>query len=313
MITPQLRATLLQLKQQPDIKCDIPALLLPLEPHQRVGVAFECLAKRSLNLDFLGAGKTVMTIAMIAKLLETFRIQRTLIICQGGKRWDWQAELKRFTNQTAIIIDGDKRTRMNAWLASQPDASVTIAHYESVRSDMLDVHEVKTGGREKSHKVYNPSALLRMLKFDFIVFDEVTSFKTPNTTLHKALEALVDTANPEYRLGLSATVIQKTLTDLHSVMDIINPGLLGTRMEFEDRYVIKQMFSTFNGRRKMRFEKVIGTKNEEELAQIMAPYFIRREKEQVYAGKLKHVAKIRRVELTPPQLAAYKKVTASVE
>lgn len=309
---PTRRAALLKLKDQAQINCELPGLKLPLEKHQTVGVSFAVVGKRTLNLDFLGAGKTVTAIAADLKLRNMGEVDRTLVVCQGGKRWDWRDEYERFTDIPVYIIDGSKRQRAGTWLESQADSAVTIAHYQTVRGDFLTIEKVDVGNGY-FHKVPRASSLLQMLRYDFIIFDEVSIFKNWTTTLIQALQKLIEHTHPEYCLGLSATVIQKSLEDLHSIMSVIRPGLLGDRRLYEDTYCIKRQFSTYAGRRKIKFMKTIGFKNEDKLAEIMAPHFIRREKENVYAGRLKYVPKIRRVRLTKVQADAYKKLTGSVD
>lgn len=318
MMNDQKRAALLQIKQQTDIKADIPGLKMPLEPHQRVGVSFAVLAKRSLNLDFLGAGKTVTSVATDLKLRQMGQVERTLVICQGGKRWDWQYEYSRFTDIPTYLIDGNKQQRINSWMEAQSAGGVTIAHYNSVRGDFLTTEKVETGrfrqGKKEFHTVYQPASLLSMLRFDHIIIDEVTVFKSWDTALIRSLWALVTQTHPEFMLGLSATPIQKSLEDLHSIMSVIYPGLLGHREEFEQEYCIKKLFSTYGkGNRKHKFLKIVGFKNEDKLANIMAPYYLRREKEQVYSGRLKHIPKIRRVLLGKEQMDAYNKLQQQVD
>lgn len=312
-------AALLKIKAQEDIKVEIPGLKLPLEPHQRVAVAFMVLGEKTIDGDFLGAGKTVSAAATDLKLRSMSKVMRTLVVCQGGKRWDWQNEYKRFTDIPTYLIDGSKSSRTNSWLEAQAGFGVTIAHYQSVRGDFLITERVDSGkmkgGKKLYHTVYSPNSLLRMLKYDLIIFDEITVFKGWGTALIQALWALISATNPEFCIGLSATPIQKSIEDLHSIMSVIRPGYLGTREEFEDEYCIKRQFSTYIGKgsRKVRFMKTVGTKNEEKLKQLMNPVFIRREKDQVYAGKLKHVPKVRRVLLGPEQLKAYRVLQDKVD
>ena len=318
-MTPQRRAALLAIKQQKNIKVDIPGLRLPLEPHQNVGVAFGIAGKRGLNLDFLGAGKTVTSAAFDLKARMLGDVERTLVVCQGGKRWDWQNEMERFTGTPTYLIHGSKKERLNSWLEAQAAGGVTIAHYQSLRGDFLTTTKIDSGrmrkGKKVYHTVYEPSPLLAQMKFDCLILDEVSVFKTWNTALLQSLWALVSQCNPEYRLGLSATPIQKSLEDLHSIMSVIQPGLLGTREQFEEKYCVKRQFSTYVGRssRKVKFDKTVGFKNEDQLAAIMDPYYIRREKEEVYSGKLKHIPKIRRVLLGKKQQATYDELAKKVD
>lgn len=320
MISPKLHATLLAIKEKKSVKVDLPGLKMPLEPHQTVGVAFLVLAKQALELDFLGSGKTVTSVAADLKLRQLGQVERTLIVCQGGKRWDWQNEYRRFTDIPTYLVEGSKKERTNTWMESQADSAVAISHYETVRNDFLHHERVDTGrktfkGKAKTHSVYHPSALLSMMKYDLIIFDEVTTFKTWETALIRSLWALITQTRPEFCFGLSATPIQKTLSDLHSAMSVIRPGLLGAREEFEHEYCIKKQFSTYigKGNRKASFTKTVGFKNEDKLAEIMAPFNIRREKEEVYAGRLKHIPKIRRVLLGKVQSKAYQKLQQEVD
>jgi SNF2 family DNA or RNA helicase len=304
----KLRDALLFIKSQKDIKVEVPGFVGDLEPHQRVGVAFAVMAKKCLVLDFVGAGKTVEAIATDLKLRSIGEVHRSLVVCQGGKRGDWKDEYKQFSSLPTYVVDGNKAGRVNAWLAGQNDYGVTIAHYEAVRGDFLD-RRVGERGRPE----YGPSALSEHLRYDFIIFDEVSIFKSWESVLADSLRCLVDRNPSAAKMGLSATPVQKTLEDLHSIMDKILPGLLGSRPEFEANYCIKKQFETFTGSRRSRFTKVIGYNNVDGLANIMNPYFIRREKQQVYGDqKLKHVKKLRRVEMTASQLKKYKELAASV-
>lgn len=313
------RQALLKIKEQSDIKVDIPGLKLPLEPHQRVAVAFMVLAGKVLCGDFLGAGKTVSAATTDLKLRKMGKVMRSLVVCQGGKRWDWKAEYERFTDISTYLIDGTKSNRTNSWMEAQAGFGVTIAHYQSVRGDFLLTERVDSGkmkgGKKLYHTVYSPAGILRMLKYDLIIFDEVTVFKGWNTALIQSLWALISQTQPEYCIGLSATPIQKQLEDLHSIMSVIRPGYLGSREQFEEEYCIKRLFSTYIGKgsRKATFTKTVGTKNEDKLQQLMAPAFIRREKEQVYAGRIKHVPKVRRVLLGTEQMKAYTELQAKVD
>lgn len=307
----KLQQMLLALKQSKDVKVDVPGFKGEFEPHQRVGVAFGVLAKKCLILDFVGAGKTIEAIGIDLKTRSLGDVRRTLVVCQGGKRRDWHDEYRNFTDLNVYVVDGNKSQRVDSWLAGQSDTGVTVANYEAVRGDFLERIE-ELGANGKKYHLYKPSGLLQHVRWDLVIFDEVSIFKGWESVLADSLNHLVQRVQPEYVLGLSATPVQKTLEDLHSIMDKVVPGLLGAREEFESNYCIKHLFERYQGRRRIRFNKVIGYKNEQHLASIMEPYFIRREKQEVYGDRLKHVFKIRRVQLTPDQSKAYKKIQSSI-
>lgn len=297
---PAIRQILLGVKSQADAQVEIPSFKGELEPHQRVGTAFLCLAKKALLLDLMGFGKTVQSIAADLYLRSRSKVFRTLVICQSGKRWDWAEEYKKFSDLSTYIVEGDKQNRQQIWLAGSNDTAVTIASYDSVRADLLE----KTERRGD----FCPSSLLPYVKADLIIFDEISVFKNPDTVLAQSLSYLVHQARPEYCFGLSATPIQKTLEDLWSIMDKIVPGLLPDRWSYEARYVIKQRMQ----RGRARYDRILGYQNQAELAHVVAPYFIRREKQDVVSDKKIHRFKLRHVQLGQEQREAYRKVQKEI-
>lgn len=307
MIDDKRRVALLRLKAQPDIKVEVPGFKGAFEPHQRVGVAYGVVAGNCMILDFVGAGKTWEAIGIDAKHRSRGQVYRTLVACQGNKVKDWKEEFQNLTDLPLVTVRGNKQQRVECWLAGQANAGVTIAHYEVIRGDFME----RIQGM-KGINGYQPSSLANYLKWDMIIFDEISILKNISSVLSQSAQLLSACSPNAFKLGLDATPVQKTYQDIHSIMEVIEPGLLGTRWEFENKYIIKKTFETYSGRgRKQRFDKVIGYKNDEELAHILAPYFIRREKHEVYGDKLKHVPKVVRVQLTDKQLAKYKELAGS--
>lgn len=290
-----LLQTLLQLKTATDSPIEIPGLVGQAEPHQRVGVTFAVLAKRSLLAFQVGLGKTFMSIATNLKLKSMGLVQNTLVICQSGKRYDWQDEYERFgPSLRTILIEGPPAKRNELWLAGQR-GHTTITSYESIRIDLLE-RQVLPDKTKTAY--YLPSSLLQMLRYDLIVFDEVSIFKSWGTVLNLALGYLVNVVQPPFALGLSGTPIQKNVGDVFSVVDKLIPGYLGDKTYFDQHFTVQD-------KPKGRPAKIVGVKNVEVLRTLLAPIVLTGERDKIYPGRTFHRSKLCRVELTPEQIQAY--------
>lgn len=289
---------LLRLKTAQDAPIDIPGLVGEAEPHQRVGVTFAVLAQRSLLAYQVGLGKTFMSIATNLKLRSMGRVRNALVLCQSAKRYDWAEEYGRFAPSIrTVMLNGTKAERNDLWLHGQNDGT-TIASYEQARLDLLDRQQLPDSTKTV---YYEPATLLRLLKYDLIVFDEVTVFKSWGTVLNLALGYLVNVLQPAFTVGLSGTPIQKSVADIFSIVDKLVPGYLGNKPFFDETFTVQV-------EQKGKPPKIVGMKNVEALRQLLAPIVLVGERDKIYPGRTVHRFKVSRIELTPEQIEAYDKV-----
>ena len=66
--------------------------------------------------------------------------------------------------------------------------------------------------------------------WDFLILDEAQAIKNPNTKQTRAAKALQARA----RIALTGTPIENRLSDLWSIFDFLNPGLLGSAKQFAE-------------------------------------------------------------------------------
>jgi SNF2 family DNA or RNA helicase len=288
---------LVQLKTATDTALEVPGLQGQLEPHQRVAIMYAILARKCLLVYSVGLGKTVMSVAADLKLRSMGLVKRSLVLCQSGKRFDWRDEYAQFApDLRTVLVDGKRSDRGHAWMLGQYDA-VTFASYEAARIDLLDKQKLPDAMKSN---YYLPSPLLQILKYDLIVFDEVSIFKSWGTVLNMALGYLVATTTPNFTIGLSATPIQKSVDDIFTIVDKVVPGYLGNKQQFDTNFTIKKNICGHL--------KTVGVQNEQTLSQALAPIFIKRDKDEVYPGRTVHRFKLRRVVLTTEQLDQYEKI-----
>ncbi|MCL2598019.1 MAG: SNF2-related protein, partial [Paludibacter sp.] len=86
-----------------------------LFPYQQEGIRFAFEAGRSLNADEMGLGKTIQAIGASQMFRKEQGIEKVLIICPTTLKYQWQSEIKRFTGESAFVIEGSPRIRKNQY------------------------------------------------------------------------------------------------------------------------------------------------------------------------------------------------------
>lgn len=218
--------------------------------------------------DDMGLGKTVQTIALLLKYKEenpkrentsypeqvsilrddsgpdTGKTFRTcLIVTPASVVHNWKNELQKFAPSLSTLVytgtgslRNEKRKALFRW-----DAVITT--YQTFRAD---------------------AGFFAPERFGVIVFDESQNLKNPSSLVHRAARQL----NSDFFIALSGTPIENSLSDLWSLMEIINKGLLGTYASFQD-YFIRPIVADSKGIRSEMLHKLV------------APYILRRTKEEV--------------------------------
>ena len=192
-----------------------PSLKADLRPYQLVGAAWvwdRLKAYRgALLADDMGLGKTIQSIAVIERLIETVAgtSQSVLVVATTSLLGNWHAEFGKFAPARQVrVLHGKRRDALKAklgpgevWLTSFGTLARDLAWY--LRQDFLAV-----------------------------VVDEASLMRNPDTDHAKALYKL----NAAHRLALSGTPVENGVRDLWSIFRFIQPGWLGGRREFQERY-----------------------------------------------------------------------------
>lgn len=162
--------------------------------------------------DDMGLGKTVQAIAL-------FLANRTptLVVCPTSVLGNWERELRRFApSLRPLRHHGPERARDVAELASVvDDGTVAFTTYALLRRDV---------------------ALLAGIPWGRVVLDEAQHAKNPASETARAARQVSEGARS--RLALTGTPVENTLEELWSVLDFTNPGLLGSRSAFKQKFVI---------------------------------------------------------------------------
>ena len=187
--------------------------------------------------DDMGLGKTVQMLAHLQKLRKKGRT--SLIIVPASLLENWRAEITRFT----------------------PDLSFVIIHPQAGDGPDTDTLEKEVHRYDCAITTYGMIRRcdwVARFRWFYVVCDEAQAIKNPGTAQTKAVKALHST----FRCAMTGTPVENRLSDLWSIFDFMNPGLLGSFSVF--RSFVKRIDSLTDGYGKLR--------------SVVRPYILRRSK-----------------------------------
>lgn len=215
-----------------------------LRPYQHLGFAW--LSDRlerfggALLADDMGLGKTIQTIACIERLFS-LASGPVLVVATASLLGNWRAEFARFAPaRTLRILHGSGRDSEREQVAA---GDVVLTSFGTLARD-----------------------LAWHLKQDYLaaVVDEASLMRNPDTDHAKAISKL----RARNRIALTGTPLENGVRDLWSIFRFVQPGWLGRREEFRDRY-------------ELPLKEQGGTAVLERLRLRTSPFLLRRTKEQV--------------------------------
>ncbi len=185
----------------------IPAAALPsdltatLRHYQRRGVDWLCFLRDAgmgaVLADDMGLGKTLQAICVLRG--------RALVVAPRSVVDNWEAEVRRFRPSLRVWLYHGPGRRLD------PRADVTLTTYAVLRLD---------------------ADALAKEPWDVVVLDEAQAIKNPDSQTARAAYAL----RGDFRVALSGTPVENRLEELWSLFHFTNPGLLGGRGDFDERY-----------------------------------------------------------------------------
>lgn len=202
-----------------------PLLVKNLREHQREGVKFlyECImGMRSMNgqgcllCDEMGLGKTFQIIALLWTVLKQSPFEgdapvfkKAIIVCPVTLIRNWRREIRQWLglDRLGVFVFDDRSQRISDFTRSK-------------------VYNVMIIGYEKLRTVSND--LKRADCIDIIIADEGHRLKTAKNKSALALKAL----DVSKKILLTGTPVQNELGEFFSMVDFVNPGVLGPLRSF---------------------------------------------------------------------------------
>jgi SNF2 family DNA or RNA helicase len=187
-----------------------------LRPYQERGLSWLVYqAKLGLSAclaDDMGLGKTIQVIAFLLHQQRQRPDDRagTLLICPTSVVGNWQRELARFAPTLPVVrFHGSDRPNTLKTL----EAQLKHPHTVMITTYGLAVRD---------------EALLTQRRWASFVLDEAQAIK--NITSKRS--QVVRDVEADFRIALTGTPIENRLSELWSILDFLNPGLLGTHERF---------------------------------------------------------------------------------
>ena len=193
-----------------------PVLQGTLRPYQLRGYAWlrflrqwglgACLA------DDMGLGKTLQTLALVASARQDGETRPTLVVCPTSVINNWRKEAERFAPDLSVLVHhGFDRPRKKEFVRKATAHDIVVTGYDLLRRDSDFLCEVSWSG---------------------VVLDEAQNVKNPEAKQSRAARSLP----ADCRIALTGTPVENHVGDLWSIMEFLNPGLLGTQAAFKRRF-----------------------------------------------------------------------------
>jgi len=211
-----------------------------LRPYQKRGFSWiyrnAQIGFGSVLADDMGLGKTLQVIATILKFKEQgfLENEKALVVAPSGLLYNWQSEIRKFApTLKEEIYHGNSRDLLNL-----KDYDILITSYGIARSD---------------------ADLLKKMKWHTMVIDEAQNIKNQETKQAKAIKAI----KAGNFIALSGTPVENRLSELWSIMDFSNRGLLGSPKEFNETFASP-------------IEQLNDRETAEKLKKVTGPFLMRR-------------------------------------
>jgi superfamily II DNA or RNA helicase len=184
-----------------------------LRPYQKSGLAWLWFLHRyelgGCLADDMGLGKTIQALALLAKAREAGEMRRALVVCPVSTLGNWRQEIERFTPHFSVQIHAGQGRARSPEALQEPD--ILLCGYATLQRD---------------------AELFRSIDFDYLILDEAQAIKNPRAKRRKAVASIP----AAHRLALTGTPVENSTVELWSLMDILMPGILGSRRDFSRRY-----------------------------------------------------------------------------
>ena len=187
-----------------------------LRPYQVKGYSWlSYLSKWGLGAclaDDMGLGKTIQTLALIQRDWAAGERKPVLLVCPTAVIYNWQREASKFTPDLPVMIHhGSNRRQGDDFAADAKNHALVISSYGLLQRDLKTLGAVPWKG---------------------VVLDEAQKIKNAATKQSKAARSI----EASFKIALTGTPVENNVGELWSIMDFLNPGLLGSQTGFRDKY-----------------------------------------------------------------------------
>ena len=243
----------------------LPSLATILRPYQRRGHAW-LTARLSGGIggilaDDMGLGKTVQILSAVAALrAHAGESSPVLVVVPTSVVGVWIDQARTFTPGLEVRAVKETATRRGTTIREEVEnADIVVTSYTLARLESEQWSQVRLGG---------------------LVIDEAQAVKNPRTATYRALRDL----DAPWKLAVSGTPIENSLSDLWSLLSLTCPGLLPP-------------WETFQRQVRRPIENGADPAMLARLSAYVAPFVLRRTKEEVAPDLPDKIVDVVRVDL----------------
>ena len=243
----------------------LPSLATILRPYQRRGHAW-LTARLSGGIggilaDDMGLGKTVQILSAVAALrAHAGESSPVLVVVPTSVVGVWIDQARTFTPGLEVRAVKETATRRGTTIREEVEnADIVVTSYTLARLESEQWSQVRLGG---------------------LVIDEAQAVKNPRTATYRALRDL----DAPWKLAVSGTPIENSLSDLWSLLSLTCPGLLPPWEAFQQQ--VRKPIE--NGTDPAMLAR---------LSAYVAPFVLRRTKEEVAPDLPDKIVDVVRVDL----------------
>ena len=224
--------------------------------------------------DDMGLGKTIQTLAYLQILKEKNALKNpSLIIMPTSLIGNWKSEIKKFTPNLSYLELYGSDRK--ELFKKIKDFDIILTTYTLALRDLQE------------YKKY---------QFEYIILDEAQKIKNPKAKITRAIKSL----KSNYKLALTGTPIENHLGELWSIFDFLMSGFLGSESEFITLF-------------KNPIEKEKDSKKQKLLNKKIAPFILRRTKEEVVKELPPKTEIIKKTSFKAKQAILYENIRVAME
>lgn len=248
-----------------------------LRPYQRDGLNWLQFLREydlaGILADDMGLGKTVQALAHLLVEKQSGRMDKpSLIVAPTSLMVNWRMEAERFTPELKILVLHGAGRK---------------PHFESIQDYDVILTTYPLLVRDEK--------FLTAQQYHIFILDEAQFIKNPKAKATRVVHRI----DARHRLCLTGTPMENHLGELWSLFNFLLPGLLGTAKKFQQ---------LFRG----PIEKSQDEERRVSLAERVAPFLLRRTKQEVLRELPDKINIMRGIELEDIQRDLYESIRVSM-
>lgn len=186
-----------------------------LRDYQKAGISWFYFLRKyrfaGILADDMGLGKTIQTLILLQ--LAKIAGKPSVVICPKTLLYNWKAEAEKFTPELKVLVIDGFPVERKKMVKEAKQYDLIIMGYATLQKD---------------EELYKEQGIV----FNYAVLDEaqfIKNYATKNAQVVKKI-------NADYRLALTGTPLENSVSEIWSIFDFLMPGFLGSYKSFAKKF-----------------------------------------------------------------------------